>query len=257
MNGNYYLLTNLLSEDETRVITGIVDHIESSDERLSITQLADDYFVSPSFIVKMCKRLGFKGYSELFYNLSQRIRHNHAQETNFKLASLIDNYSESSVHQFCSYLRQYHDRKLFVVGAGFSDLVAGYIVQRLGVSGFMVFNRVHFYDYMLFRDNNRHHMHSNIEPSVIIAISQSGETDNILNDVVRARQNGFKVILFTKRADSTMAKLANITFVVDEAKQTLISTVPNTFFGKIILTFEELLGSYFAAELATGERLAT
>ena len=88
-------------------------------------------------------------------------------------------------------------------------------------------------------------MQSNVEPSLIVAISQSGESEVVLNDVQRARQNDFCVVSFTKRPDSTLAGMSDIAFVVDGSRQTLISGVPNHFFGKVILVFEELLGAYF------------
>lgn len=131
------------------------------------------------------------------------------------------------------------------MGAGFADFVADYIVQRLGVCGFMVFNRVHFYDYMLFRRSADGRMVTNIEPSFIIAISQSGETSVVLNDVQQAKERGFQVVSFTRREDSTLAEMSDIVFIVNASKQALIGEVPNSFFGKVILAFEELLGSYF------------
>ena len=174
MNESYYFLTNSLTEDETRIITSIVTHIEKSKERASITQIANENFVSTSFIIKMCKRLGYNGYSELFYSLSQKVSERMKEQCTYELSTLIDDYKEEDVRKLCSYLQMFRDRKLFVVGEGFADLVAEYIVQRLGVSGFMVFNRVHFYDYMLFREGNRSPVQSNIEPALIFAISQSG-----------------------------------------------------------------------------------
>lgn len=245
MNGNYYFLTNQLSDDETRVVTSIVKHIENNEEKVGIAQIAEENFVSASFIIKMCKRLGFNGYSELYYSLSRRISESASEKKSAELASLVDNFNEKDVEEFCGYLEKFRETKMFAVGAGFADFVADYIVQRLGVSGFMVFNRVHFYDFMLFREKNERAMQSNVEPSIIIAISQSGETEAVLNDVQRARQHGFRVVSFTKRHDSTLAGLSDLVFVVDGARQTLISGVPNHFFGKVILVFEELMGIYF------------
>jgi DNA-binding MurR/RpiR family transcriptional regulator len=247
MNDSYYFLTNGLSEDETRIIISIVSHIEKSKDRVSITQIANENFVSASFIIKMCKRLGFDGYSELFYSLSQKISERMEERCTYELRTLVDNYNEADVQTLCSYLRMFRERKMFVVGEGFADLAAEYFVQRLGVSGFMVFNRVHFYDYMLFWQENCKHVQSNVEPSLIFAISQSGETKSVINDVEKARQNGFKVVSFTKRADSALAGLSDILFLVDGARQTLIAGVPNPFFGKVILAFEELMGIYFQA----------
>lgn len=94
-------------------------------------------------------------------------------------------------------LMQYKERKIFVVGEGFAEEVANYIVKRLAICGFMVFNHVHFYDYMLFREEANRQITSNVESSLIIAISQSGETEAIINDVREAESKGFSAICFT------------------------------------------------------------
>ena len=60
-----------------------------------------------------------------------------------------------------------------------------------------------------------------------------------------AKQKGFETICFTRRAESQLAQLSDLTFLVDASYQTLISTVPNQFFGKVILAFEELMGTLF------------
>ena len=86
---------------------------------------------------------------------------------------------------------------------------------------------------------------SNVESSLIIAISQSGETEAIINDVREAESKGFSAICFTRRSDSKLARMSDLTFLVDASNQTLISAVPNQFFGKVILAFEELMGRLF------------
>lgn len=244
MGSSYFLLMNQLNEAERRVVTGIVNHIENGDERVGIAQIAAENFVSTAFIMKMCKRLGYNGYTELVYKLSEQ-KESLPEANEFELEGLIDNYSREDVRQFVTYLRQFHDRKIFVSGAGFADIVAEYISQRLAVSGFMAFNRVHFYDYMLFRNDNAEFMQTNVEPAVIFAISQSGETGVVLGDVQRALQYGFRVVSFTKRRNSTLAGLSDLTFVVDGTQGALVSGVPNPFFGKVVLAFEEMLGVYF------------
>lgn len=68
MGGSHYLLTNLLSPEESNIITCIVKYIEKGEGRVPIQQLANENYVSTTFIVKMCKRLGYEGYSELYYD---------------------------------------------------------------------------------------------------------------------------------------------------------------------------------------------
>ena len=245
INSSYYILTNLLSDGERRVITSIVRHIELGGPKVGIQQIANENYVSTAFIMKLCKRLGFAGYSELYYNLANSSGDAHRQEKAESLQRLIDNYTPEMAEQFCSMLLKYKDRKLFVVGAGFAEEVADYIVKRLAICGFMVFNHVHFYDYMIFRQEASRQITSNVESSLIIAISQSGESETVVNDVREAKQKGFETICFTRRAESQLAQLSDLTFLVDASYQTLISTVPNQFFGKVILAFEELMGTLF------------
>ena len=52
---NYYILTNLLSDDERRVITSIVRHIELGGNKVGIQQIASENYVSTAFIMKLCK----------------------------------------------------------------------------------------------------------------------------------------------------------------------------------------------------------
>ena len=247
MSKNYFFLTNQLNEVETGIVTSIINHIERGERKVSIAQIAGENYVATAFISKMCKRLGFDGYTDMVFHLAQS-QDDAAPKGAYDLESLIDNYDEKKKAEFLSYLRHFHGRKCFVVGAGFADVTADYIANRLSVCGFMVFSRVHFYDHMLFRESNAHPMHSNVEPAFIIAISQSGETKLVLDDVQRAKQNNFRVVSFTRMENSTLAGLSDITFVVDSARQALISAVPNPFFGKVILAVEELLGAFFRQE---------
>ena len=247
MGDGYFLLTNLLSEDEKKVITSITAHIERGEKRVGIQQIASENFLSTTTIVKMCKRLGFDGYSELYYYLSRQFDSHGRGRGAESLKSLIDNYSDELLARFCELLDSSRKAKLFTTGEGFSNIVGAYIAQRLSICGFMVYNNVHFYDYMLFRD--AHHLEGGEDPApVMFAVSQSGETDPVLNDVRHARQNGHRIVTISKRSDSTLAQMSDIVFVVDGSRQTLAGSLPNTFFGHVILAFEELVAVYFDGE---------
>ena len=245
MGDNYFLLTNLLSEDEQKIITSIAAHLERGEKRVGIQQVATENFVSTATIVKMCKRLGFEGYSELYYYLSRQLNGRDERRNAENLKNLIDNYSDTLIDDFCGLLKASRQEKMFTTGAGFSNIVGSYIAQRLSICGFMVYNNVHFYDHMLFC--SAHDLtDEEAAPSVMFAVSQSGETEPVLNDVRHARQHGQKIISFTRRSDSTLAQLSDLVFVVDGAKQTLAGSLPNLFFGHIILIFEELMARFFS-----------
>ena len=118
------------------------------------------------------------------------------------------------------------------------------MVQRLSICGFLAYNHVHFFDFMLFQEETGNPA-LGTEPSIMFAVSQSGEAEPVINDVRHARKNGYKIVLFSKRDDSTLARMSDINFVIDSTKQTLVGGIPNPFFGHVILTFEELMGLYF------------
>ena len=242
MGDNYFLLTNLLSEDERKVITSIASHIERGEKRVGIQQIASENFLSTTSIVKMCKRLGFDGYSELYYHLSRQLASSEEKKPE-DLKSLIDNYDDTLITRFCALLMERRSGKVFTTGEGFSNIVGTYIMHRLSICGFMAFNNVHFYDYMLFQEAHRGAV--NDEAAVMFAVSQSGETEPVLNDVRHAKQHGHKIVTFTRRGDSTLAQLSDLVFVIDGAKQTLAGSLPNPFFGYVILTFENLMARYF------------
>ena len=242
MGDNYFLLTNLLSEDERRVITSITSHIERGEKRVGIQQIANENFLSTTSIVKMCKRLGFDGYSELYYHLSRQLASSGDRKAE-NLKSLIDNYDDELTDRFCALLTERCGEKMFTTGEGFSNIVGTYITHRLAICGFKAFNNVHFYDYMLFQEAR--HGTANDEAAVMFAISQSGETEPVLNDVRHAKQHGHRIVTFTRRGDSTLAQLSDLVFVIDGTKQTLAGSLPNPFFGHVILVFEDLMARYF------------
>lgn len=251
MGQNHYLLTNLLSEEDSGVITSIMAHIRRGEKRPSIQQIAKENYLSTTSIMKMCKRLGFDGYSELYYYLSRQLEEPDGGHVSSGLKDLIDNYDQDEIHRFCQILYRSRNQKMFTSGEGFSDMVCAYMVQRLSICGFLAYNHVHFFDYMLFQEETGNHTRAS-EPSIMFAVSQSGETEPVINDVRHARQNGYKIVLFSKRDDSTLARMSDITFVIDSSKQTLLGGLPNPFFGHVILAFEELMGLYFY-NLSSGE----
>lgn len=244
MEQGHYLLTNCLSTEDAQIVTNIVEHIRQNKKRPSIQQIAKENYISTTYIMKMCKRLGFDGYSELYYYLTRQLESPDNGDSGSMLKELLDNYDQEVVERFCRMLYRSREQRLFTSGEGFSDLVVSYMVQRLSVCGFLAYNHVQFFDFMLFREELGI-KEKNDAPSIMFVVSQSGETEPVINDVRHARQNGYQIVLFSRRGDSTLARLSDITFVVDSVKQTLVGGIPNPFFGHVILAFEELMGLYF------------
>ena len=185
----------------------------------------------------MCKRLG-DGYSAIYYYLSRQMdRRGERSAENLK--TLVDNYSDELVNGFCALLDASRQAKMFTTGEGFSS-IGEYGTQRL-ICGFMVYNT--FGDHCCSSPAHDSPTRETGAERHVRREPESGETEP--NDVRHARQNGHKIVTFTKRADSALARLADLVIVVDGSKQTLAGSLPNPFFGHVILAFEELVAYYF------------
>ena len=237
MNGSYFLLTNLLSEDEKRVITGIAARTSSAAR--SVRHPADRERISLRRVDReMCKRLGFDGYSELYYYLSRQMdRRGERSAENLK--TLVDNYSDELVNGFCAALdASLAQGKMFTITLrAFPASWAS--ISRSGSPSAALWSIITSISMTTCSSASAHDLtDEEAAPSVMFAVSQSGETEPVLNDVRHARQNGHKIVTFTKRADSALARLADLVIVVDGSKQTLAGSLPNPFFGHVILAFE-------------------
>lgn len=236
MSGAYYLLLNNLNELETKVVKSLINYISTDKTRVSITKIAQENYVSPSFIVKLSKKMGFDGYTDLYYHI-QSLGNESPEEYD-----ILKYYKNEQIAEFCNILLTYKNRNGFVVGAGFAEMIALYIVQRMAVCGYMIYNRVHFYDFAMFQDDINFKENKNIlNPSYIIAISQSGETEHVIKDVLKAKEYDYKVISFTSKKDSTLAEISDVCFLVDQQEQVLTRKIPNLFFAQVMTLFELLL----------------
>ena len=241
MGDNYFLLTNLLSEDERKVITSITAHIERGEKRVGIQQIAAENYLSTASIVKMCKRLGFDGYSELYYHLSRQFAASE-KPTEETLRSLIDNYSADLISRFCALLHERRRGKIFTTGEGFSNIVGAYIVQRMSICGFMAFSNVHFYDYMIFQE--AHQSADADESAIMFAVSQSGETE-LYGITTIMNYSGMEEMMKVQAVtDVGRERSVNQDYVYYSLTET--GSLPNLFFGHIILIFEELMARFFS-----------
>lgn len=54
------------------------------------------------------------------------------EQCTYELSTLIDNYNGGDVRKLCSYLQMFRDRKLFVIGEGFADLICRLFCPAVG-----------------------------------------------------------------------------------------------------------------------------
>lgn len=205
INQNYKNLN-----DNDLYIWAYITHHRNSCERISIDDLADNCHVSRSTILRFCKRIGLKGFTE------------------FKVMLKMDNMSNASnglvedIHR--SYLEKlqlykeynykdivetiYNANQLFVYGTGLiQETAASHLKRNFSVLKklFLEINATDDFDGFinLFEKDD-----------VFVAISFSGENKTVLDYVNRLKAKGVKVISIVAQGDCSLARISDYNLTV-------------------------------------------
>lgn len=230
MNIEHLFHKHNLDTLERKIIQYLYNNIDSI-KTIGIRKVASDNFTSTSMIYKLSKKIGFSGYADMIHYISYSYQEDD-KESKINNYSLLYNSVNLYKAEFINLLTEYKDKQIIITGMGFSDIISHFITENLFLKGFKCTSTLH----MEFLSPTRN------EESLIIAISQSGETSRLVEVIKEAHLNNFKIITFTANQNSTLSKLSNLTIQIgdyDEFKT--VSNNFNTFFGELLLSFEYLI----------------
>ncbi|WKA61386.1 MurR/RpiR family transcriptional regulator [Pectobacterium aroidearum] len=210
----------VLTRAEYRVLAFIAEH-SSLIGKITVRELAQKTYVSTATIMRLCQKIGFSGYSEFIYHCKTLLTDNSRLSPSPIVtpddASLpdafqhfVDNYQRTFAyisHQdratFSAILRQ--ESHFFLYGAGFSHLFAEYLAKKLQVLGKDAFSSG-------LGDSRGIFLNNAPKYQVFIAISRSGETEQVLDKARIAKNIGMKVIAFTRASLNSLGELADLHF---------------------------------------------
>lgn len=214
-----------LNQNEIAILTYIKEH--RNDKNLSIRKVAKNNFSSPSSIVSMCQKMGFSGYSELLYYMVG------ATNLTFSLhqrSDVIKDYGD----EFSGLMKKNKENHIMILSSGMSSHIADYMSDYLNLHHFRATTSSHL---QLIRSNQK-------ENTLIIAISNSGETKRLLELVKQAHANKLDVISFVGNSSSSLAKESTLAISSDtNSAYSYQDYYPQLFFGTSLNNFE-LLMSY-------------
>ena len=223
----------LFTETEKQVLTFLN---ENSDDliRFTIRDVANSCFTSPATIIKLAKKMNLSGYSAMIEKISV-----HPQVTIssdfIAQTGLVDAYSllENKCADFKHVLAQFKEKKILILSTGFSENIANYFYEVLILRDFQVLRRAHL---ELIEPNQK-------GETLVIAISESGETTIVKDLVVQAAENNMNIISFTGNPSSTISKLATLDFSVDvyNGLSVYSRNEPKYFYGIAMIIFEGLI----------------
>lgn len=205
-----------LSKSE-RLIASYVLQNEKEVGSLSITDLADKVPTSPSTITRFCQRLNYRNFNEFKTLFEDELRDKHFPTD--AVAAITSSYQEvlvessktiqeKQLQQFVSDIKK--ARKILVIGIGSSGLTAIEFSARLARMGINAQSITDSYNMV-----SQSYLLS--DQDMLIAISNSGETSEIVEAVKIATTKGANIQAITKHKNSYLAKTANNTQLTSQS----------------------------------------
>lgn len=192
------------NETEIQIYKFIVDNGEKIPY-MTIRELADELQVSTSTILRFCTKLDCEGYKEFKERLKEYLDQIRDMPPQNDLAELLHYFNRTNTNSFEQKIDQGADyiRKAEIVifiGGGSSGTLARYGARYFSNLGKFSIGLEDAY-YPITKDM--------VIPTVVIALSVSGETKEIINLIERFKINKCNILSITNQADSTIAKMSD------------------------------------------------
>lgn len=205
-----------LSKSEHLVASYVLRH-EKELAALSITDLAERVNTSPATITRFCKRLEYRNFNEFKTLLEGELQATDLPSDSIATITSFygDVLSESSkiiqekqLQEFIVAIKQ--AKKILIIGIGSSGLTAMEFSVRLARMGINAQSITDSYNmvaqaYLL------------SEHDMLIAISNSGETSEIVEAVDVASKKGAMIQAISKHENSFLAKTADQTYLTSQS----------------------------------------
>ena len=184
----------------------IVDYIRKNKanlEHLSIQKVAEDLYLVPNSIMRLCKKLGYKGFAEMKFLVNNEVSENLdiqklLSKNLYKSMELINYKTLEEVAAKIKNARTCH-----FIGVGESLYFCEMMVDNLRCYDY----RAEYYQ--TYREIEYRIKHCE-EKDILFVISASGENGRLNNWVEEAKQNGIFVISVTHFNENRLAGLAHI-----------------------------------------------
>ncbi|AYE34938.1 MurR/RpiR family transcriptional regulator [Clostridium septicum] len=208
---------NSFSDKEKNIADYILKESETINN-INITDLAKITLTSGSTITRFCKKICCDSFVDMKINLSS-LKRNDELEQKGVLADVYSYYTEViektrkliSKEQIKKVVNEIKKaNKIYIYGVGSSGLTAKEMMQRLLRMGFNVYS---------ISDPHMMIINSSIvsESDLVIGISISGETEEVINSLKISKKNGAKIVSITSFEDSHITEIGELNFIVYNA----------------------------------------
>lgn len=183
---------------------------------MRIRELADAAHVSTTTILRFCKKLKCNGYSEFKVKLKLYIENNNNEKVNDDKSVIIDYFKklnteelDEKIETICELINS--SNNLVFLGSGTSGIICKYAARYFSAIG----KFATYIDDPYFPTN-----YKTYENCVIIVLSVSGETENIINLINNFKRENCSIISITNSENCTISKISdlNISYYINQEK---------------------------------------
>ncbi len=220
-------MTNSLNELQEKILGELINEVRDNN-KISIQEFSDKHFVSPAFLIKLSKKLGYSGYKELVFSLkmAEKMPKNIGFSNNIGYPyTVISNYSSELVENFGNHLKNAKPYYIYAAGQGYSSVVVEYMSKKLLPLGYRMVHTENFRELPNHKNN------------IAIMVSASGETASVLEAASSFHNMGNFTIAFMHNGNSRLGKLVDLPIIISKCEEEGI----NAFVSHAILAFEVLL----------------
>ncbi len=202
---DYIVKKHRLNSLEKDILTSIQEKI-LKQEKISIREVAKINYTSTSVIYSCIKKIGFNSFTDLIFYIK-----------NSKTEVDIDDDLTLPI----KILTSNPDSLIMFLSVGIANNITSYMNERITLIGRRSIANTHL---QLLNKNLTN-------DTVLIVVSESGETDSLLDMIKEANSNNIPIISFVGKNNSSIAKLSTFSFEIEKG----------IFFAEVINSFEKLL----------------
>lgn len=198
----------------------IYDYVMKHKEEvryMTIRELAEAVHVSTSTVIRFCKKTGCDGYSEfkvqfkLFLkeekeNKKRQVKDNGIDELMYFFHTVTSTKYEESIVEVTEMIQE--AKQLIFIGIGTSGILGKYGARYFSNLG----------KYSQYIEDPYYPIGNDMESTIVVALSESGETQQILKLAERFKRHNCKILSITNGSSCTLAKMSdrNLSYFVSK-----------------------------------------
>lgn len=216
---------NQFTKSEKKIFHFIMNNFEEIMYK-SLTDIANACKVGEATVLRFCRKLGYKGYQDFKFSLARELTPQQNNDTDQTYTSKVKNNMVQALEDTYSFVNEEELQKAIDLLSDKSNLVV-FGVSSSGIAGLDMQNRLMRIgiNIEVITDSHNQMIRSNSldSNSVIIAISLTGSTKDIVDAVLNGRKHGAKVIAITNYMESPLTKYADIVLLTSAKENPLDS----------------------------------